>query len=303
MKTRILIGIIGLLSVSLLAFNYINQGQTNKGLCLPVAEKSGCMSKVEKTTCVKPEEKKAACIKPEAKAKCKAPEEKIELKASFELPGLIKNDWNIYYAVKPRFNNTMTKERLKSAKTVYDLIPNHGFKKVDMFKSVQVVHLKKSGDIGALGVEENFTEEQKAILNSLNYSDDFLLKADYQNLDVLNGKMDNNYFAYYMTVVPEIQASYESGNASLVNYLKTKTNHYKSFIKQEDLRPGKVSFVVNESGQITNAKLTDTCGDKQIDQDLVELIKSIPGKWNPADDGKGNKVSQELIFYFGKEGC
>jgi hypothetical protein len=33
------------------------------------------------------------------------------------------------------------------------------------------------------------------------------------------------------------------------------------------------------------------------------MITNMPGKWNPATNSKGEKVDQELVFFFGRQGC
>jgi len=36
---------------------------------------------------------------------------------------------------------------------------------------------------------------------------------------------------------------------------------------------------------------------------MMELIKNTPGNWNPAENSKGEKVIQKLVFSFGIMGC
>lgn len=54
---------------------------------------------------------------------------------------------------------------------------------------------------------------------------------------------------------------------------------------------------------IAHVKLTETSGYTSVDKGLVELITTMTGKWDPATNSKGESVNQELVFFFGLEGC
>jgi len=76
-----------------------------------------------------------------------------------------------------------------------------------------------------------------------------------------------------------------------------------AIIKRDKLQPGRVSFTVTKDGAIKNVKLTSTSGYTSVDKTLVELITKMPKKWKPATNSKGDKVDQELVFFFGVAGC
>ncbi len=47
-----------------------------------------------------------------------------------------------------------------------------------------------------------------------------------------------------------------------------------------------------------------TTGYPSIDERFITLIKKIPGKWIPAENSRGEKIEQELVFTFGPaNGC
>ena len=92
-------------------------------------------------------------------------------------------------------------------------------------------------------------------------------------------------------------------NKDIFDYLKVNSKDKTAIIKRDKLQPGKVRFTVTKEGSISNVKMISTSGYVSVDETLVELIKTIPGKWNPATNAEGEKVDQELIFLFGLEGC
>ena len=61
----------------------------------------------------------------------------------------------------------------------------------------------------------------------------------------------------------------------------------------------KIAFTITENGTITNVNLDRTTGYPQLDFELKQLIKNVPGKWIPAKNQEGKNVEQELVMSFG----
>jgi TonB family protein len=64
-----------------------------------------------------------------------------------------------------------------------------------------------------------------------------------------------------------------------------------------------VSFTVTRDGTVDDVKLTSSCGYEMIDEGLVEQIRTMPQRWTPATNSKGENVDQVLVFFFGMQGC
>ena len=61
--------------------------------------------------------------------------------------------------------------------------------------------------------------------------------------------------------------------------------------------------MITTDGTVSDVILESTSGYDSIDDKMIELIKSMPGKWNAATDSQGEKVEQELVYSFGLVGC
>ena len=229
-----------------------------------------------------------------------APAEEVQAKVpSFTL----SNDIDLLYKVDSRFINRITKEELHQAKTIFDVFPPHEKRKIDYYKNVRVAILGDNGEIYEEGITEAFTDKQLDLLHSMDYSTNFYVKAVFQHQNFLAGQVYEDYIVYYTTLIPETEAEYQDGDKSLTNFLKSTTKETASVITRDRLQAGKVNFTVNTNGSLENIYLSSTSGYPEVDQKLVEAVSAIPGKWNPAKNEKGEAVNQELVFYFGLEGC
>jgi TonB family protein len=103
-----------------------------------------------------------------------------------------------------------------------------------------------------------------------------------------------------MTVVPEIEAEFFGGSLEMTKYLKENIIYKipETVPKQFN---GIAVFTVNENGEISNAKISNTSGDSKIDELLLEAAYKMP-KWKPAENSKGIKVKQEFEIIIGKGG-
>ena len=80
------------------------------------------------------------------------------------------------------------------------------------------------------GTEENLTSEQLNLLQSIDYSKHFVMKAFYED----NNSEHHDFNPHY-TVVPEIQATYSEGNKALLKYFKENKSKDKQFIDEKKM--------------------------------------------------------------------
>ncbi len=209
---------------------------------------------------------------------------------------------DLVYNVDSRFMTTITKEDLYKATSVLDIVPKkaEGWWEAS-FQAVTVAVLQDGDDIRAMGDDKVLNAEQIKLLQTTDYSTDFYIKARGKNKHPETGKIED--YVYYLTIIPEKEAEYTSGHDALIAYLKENSKEKTAIIKQDQLKPCKVSFTITKKGTIANVKLTSTSGYPSVDEALVELITNMPEKWEPAENSKGEKVDQELVFSFGLMGC
>ena len=289
MKKTILISSLLIAITSLTAYGFVslkNQQKPDKQGCVKVDDKG------EKALCSKPIEKDNNGCKPKSlidQALFDAVEE--------------KEVTDFTYRVGSRFITTITKSDLANAQTIYDIYPQKATEDKKAFNDNKLALLADGGNISAYGNGIELTEEQKQLFQKMNYSDNFYLHVDCSYEFGESGYTNEEYIIYYVTIVPEQEAEYKSGETAFIDYLKTKSSDYIQDLDSKKLRPGKLAFDINTDGQIENVKLEHTCGYNNIDQRMMDILNNVPGEWTPAKDAEGNPVAQTYLFDFGMVGC
>ena len=208
---------------------------------------------------------------------------------------------DLVYNVSSRFNNTVTKQRVDKAKSIIDMLPNSSTQIVKSYKNViiSILHDRdKATDV--FGENEILNKSQITLLKSIDYTSNIRIRAIGQR--VQGDQIEDFIIDYHMTVVPEKAAEYKEGREAFIDHIKEKTKTQIKYINQDELQPGRVSFVVTKKGKVTQVELDSTSGYTEIDMDLIQLIERA-GMWKPAKNAKGKNVDQKLVFFFGKQGC
>jgi hypothetical protein len=210
-----------------------------------------------------------------------------------------------FYEVASRFMSTVTKEKLHNSKSILDFLPKSQTDPVVNYQSVEVIILNDyhQTDARAKGKDDRLTEEQLELIKTVDYSNNILIRAEFEQKNKASGKLGYNYFTPHITIVPEKEAMYIYGNGALINYLKERSKEKIALVEPGKLKGGKLYFTVTKDGDITNIELAATSGYPTIDETMHELIKNTPGKFIPAENANGEKVEQKLVFSFGTIGC
>ncbi len=272
MKKSVLILSAVLITISLLAFGYINCSNTETGPAVTSYYKVDASNNDMSYTVVK-----------------------------LTAPDLV-------YNVDSRYLATITKEDLHKATSIVDILPtkatqyvaSYNYSKVSLLNDSRVSLLNDfvETDKSAVGTNEVLNAAQLKLLQSMDYSSDFYIRADYE---ALNATI--SYLTYYISIIPEKEAEFPGGNDALIAYLKENSKEKTAIIKQDQLKPGRVTFTVTKNGEIGAVKLSSTSGYPTVDEELVKIITHMPQKWSPATNSKGENVAQELVFFFGLQGC
>ena len=213
---------------------------------------------------------------------------------------------DLYFSIDARFA-AVNKTDVHNATTIYDFLNNAEKEQIAHINSVDVIMVKDNqlSQIRANGTTDQLTDEQKEILRSTDYFSHFTVKTEFKAKNKETGKLEERFFGPHITVVPEKQATYIDGKEALIDYLKINSKESMSVIKGDKLGAIKLSFIVTKNGTVKEIKHDAmTTGYPSIDERLITLIQNIPGKWTPAENSKGEKMDQELVFTFGPaNGC
>jgi len=208
------------------------------------------------------------------------------------------------YDVGPRFS-AIKKGDIDKARSINAFFDEEQMQTIVSLKSVSIIIIidDKRSDIRETGYSDELTAAQLKLLQSFDYSTNFLISAEYQQKNKETGKLEDSYSTPHLTIVPEKQATYVNGKDALMTFLKDNSEAARENVDPEKLQPAKLSFTVTKDGTIENEKLDRTSGYPALDQTMIELITKAPGVWKPAENSKGEKVNQELVVSFGLMGC
>lgn len=208
------------------------------------------------------------------------------------------------YDVGPRFG-PIKKSNIDKAISVNDILDETQIASIMSYKSVSVIIIKddKQSDIRATGNSQKLNEAQLKLLQSSDYSTNFLIRLEYQQMNKETGELEDSYSTPHLTIVPEKQATYKNGKDALKKYLKENSQESRANVQVDKLQPAKLFFTVTKKGTIENIHLDRTSNYPEVDKKMIELITNVPGVWEPAENSKGEKVDQELVISFGLMGC
>ncbi|MEM9548859.1 MAG: hypothetical protein AAGA77_22935 [Bacteroidota bacterium] len=210
---------------------------------------------------------------------------------------------NFVFSIDSRFQNRVTQEKLLSANTIREILPDHSIQKAHSFQNVKISLLDEDGQPSEYGQDEFLTDNQKALLSTTEISNNIFIGADYRLNNPLVGDFNSYQLTYYISIIPTNQASYSHSHTGLVQYLKSNSFMQTSVVDEKRLQPGRISFTIQTDGTLSDVNLDASSGYPSLDNTFQHLIANLPGKWEAATNARGEKVSQELTFFYGKAGC
>ena len=162
------------------------------------------------------------------------------------LPGTLfrSANKNFLYNVDSRYMSNITKEELDKARSIIDIVPKGCNVKLVSYSGVQVSILGDDTETSEMGENELLNRAQIKLLRSTDYSADFYVNANCKKRDSETGELTDHRLVYYISVIPENEAVYASGHDALINYLKENSRKEIRIAERDQLKPGKVSFIV-----------------------------------------------------------
>jgi TonB family protein len=211
----------------------------------------------------------------------------------------------LYYEVHAGASRSVIKEKLNEARYFRDFIPGYPVNWIDEYVSAEIMATCNGKVMKAVSVNDVLNSEQKNILHSADLATtiDIKIKYKYKNSANDNAEIGTiNISATVVNELPEIEAEYIGGYPQLSKYLKENAIDKITETTLTHFQQGAVLFIINEEGEIVNAKISRSSGDSKTDNLLIEVIKKMP-KWKPAKNSKGIKVKQVFEFSIGNFGC
>lgn len=215
-----------------------------------------------------------------------------------------KKETDFFYDFGTRFM-PISKGYLNQATSFSDFVSQDDANWVDKYKSVTVILIEndKQTDTRATTKGGELSKRQLEMLQSADYSTNFLVEAMYMRKVEGVDKRYLNTMTPHLTVVPEKQAAYEFGREGLLNYLKDANSENIVNLDESKLQPAKLYFTITKEGKVADVKLDRTSGYENIDMTMIKLMSDTPGRWIPAENARGEKVDQTLVVSFGMVGC
>lgn len=206
---------------------------------------------------------------------------------------------NINYELRGNYKNAIHKEKLDKAKTMADLISDYPSGWISGYVSVELTVTNNGKKTIVKSKNDVLTEEQLSLLHNADLYNEITINIQYKSKNSVTNEIEINDMKYTATLIPEVEAVYYNGKEGLSKYIKANVLNKIPELKDKF---AKVYFTVNETGEIINAKITQTTGSKRLDNLILEALIKMP-KWKPAESTKGIKVKQEFVFNVGNLGA
>jgi hypothetical protein len=208
------------------------------------------------------------------------------------------------YILQGKSRPSIKKEKLAEAKLTSDIIPGYPASWIAGYVSVKVGATNNGEYAEATGTHETLTKEQQALLAGADPGTDVAVTIKYTSRNSVTDRLETSTMYYHTSAVPEVEAQYPGGTEQMTQYLQeTVINHLREVDPQGKIPQLRVVFMVNEAGEISQARLVNKVTDPKVEQLLLNAVHNMP-KWKPAETSAGIKVPQEMEFSVGgKAGC
>lgn len=208
------------------------------------------------------------------------------------------------YDVGPRFG-PIKKSDLDTIRNFSEFLDPEHAERIVTYKSLSLVILdgQEETDLSETGQSGVLNAAQLKLLQSTDQSTSIMFSAHLMELGGESGQLEPSHWRPHLTIVPEKQAIYVDGIPALKKFLKDSTEEVRKDVDPKKLQAAKLFFTVTKTGTIENMHLDRPSGYPLVDEKMIELIRTTPGVWEPAENVKGEKVAQELVVSFGLMGC
>ncbi|PHS09412.1 MAG: hypothetical protein COA88_04300 [Kordia sp.] len=125
------------------------------------------------------------------------------------------------YDVGPRFR-AIKKRDVDNAISIATFFDEKQLQSIVSLKSVNIIIIKgeKRIDTRTTGHSNKLTAAQLKLIQSFDYSTNFLIRVEYQQINKETGELEDSYSTPHLTIIPEKQAVHIDGKNELKKFLK-----------------------------------------------------------------------------------
>jgi TonB family protein len=206
------------------------------------------------------------------------------------------------YDVRGTYSKAIQQEDLLVVKSLSDLSPGYPTGWVSNYVSVDIETKVNGRAVKESGLNDQLNAKQLNIIRSADLFSEILITVKYKSPNPATDKIELNTLTRRTTVTPAIEASYPGGKETMNKYLEKNAMSKISDKSLDANTKGIVHFIINEKGEVTEPKLSQSSGDHSVDALILKAIQNMP-TWKPAETASGKKVKQTFEFSIGKPGC
>jgi TonB family protein len=207
-----------------------------------------------------------------------------------------------FYDIRGNYKHAVNVTQLENATSLKDIVPHYPENWIEEYISTELSVSTAGESRMAVGKNAKLSSEQKALLKNVNPASKVAVRVNYLSKNAVTTLTDKNRMEVELTVVPEKEAKYPGGMEQLIASLKNNNNEKLRKESLTDLNLTTIFFAINKQGNVEDVRLTQSSGDKTVDNILLESIRNMP-RWTPAEKNNGDTVKQEFEFTFGPPGC
>ena len=178
--------------------------------------------------------------------------------------------------------HSIKKETVNTANKMSDIIPFYPSDWISDYVSVELVYIKDGVSKIFIGKNEVLTQEQKNVLKTAAIGEDIAINIKYRSKNAVNGKDEISSMHYETEITPNLDAQFEPKNTENAKhdgsdgrtalYVKENiTNKIPDAVKKE-IKETSIRFTVNEEGNVIVPKVYKSCGNKSIDDLVLNAI-------------------------------
>ena len=193
----------------------------------------------------------------------------------------------------------ITLDTLQDARTLSDIYAKYRSNWVARYIKVEVTTTCNGVSKTAVSSNDTLTQDQLALLREAVTGCSIEIAVDY----IPDNELTYNparTMAFTLRTIPIAEAKFPGGNEQLQSYLEEQIINKISPSNFEQIPLASVQFNITEQGQVADAQIIHTSGNKEVDHLMLAAICNMP-YWQAAKNVKDSKIVQAFQFNMGTD--